>query len=293
MKWYWVVPFLFLAGCDNAKAEGANNMKVEAARINVELGKPIDNLLGSSPLEFTVDCLDAVNMCWYEIDLAGKKDLIDLSVTQPDSTLELKRVVGVDVVVDGDVTKDVENVVVTLRGLPDNSAHEENKKLVYNLINDLRSAGWKKYYFPSDPRISSSELDKFDWKESVFGMTPLSHPLFDSNHEMSMQQWLAGDGFYDWYLYSGQYIVHVKVQRRNSSTDPSRSGTYLVKVEFKSLENFWRTDFEEKNRPQWKTLFPERITQLLEKRSEVEAKAEAAGVMLDESYQPPRMEQVK
>ncbi|MBX8624754.1 hypothetical protein K4754_22175 [Pseudomonas glycinae] len=294
MRWYRAVLFLFLVGCDGAKTEGTENMNVEASRISVELGAPIDRLLGSSPLEFTPDCLDAVNMCWYELDVSGKKNaLIDLTITQPTSTLEIKRVVGVDVVVDGDVTKDIENVVVTLRGLPDNSSHEENKKLVYDLISDLRSAGWKKYYFPSDPRISSSELNKFDWKDSVFGVTPLSHPLFDSDHQMTMEQWLTNDGFYDWYLYSGQYIAHVKGQRRNSATDPSRSGTYLVKIEFKSLDNFWRTDFEEKDRPQWKKLFPDRIAQLLKKRSEAEVKAEAAGVSLDESYRAPKMEQVE
>lgn len=293
MKRLWVVPFLFLLGCGGEKTEGAKNMTIEATPMNVELGVPVDGLLGNSPLEFAVDCLDAVNTCWYEIDLTGKEELIDLSVIQPDSTLELKRVVGVDIVVNGDVTKNVENIVVTLRGLPDNSSHEENKKLVYKLISDLRSAGWKKYYFPSDPRIASSELDKFDWRDTVFGVTPLSHPLFDPNNEMSMQQWLAGDSFYDWYLYSGQYIAHVKVQKRNSAADPSSFGTYLVRVEFKSLDNFWRTDFEEKDRAQWKALFPDHLTQLLKKRSEVEAKAKAAGVALDESYQAPQMEQVR
>ncbi|MDR8367735.1 hypothetical protein [Pseudomonas sp. JL3] len=294
VKWYWILPFLCLAGCDSAKNEGANEMKNEAVNMSVELGSPVETLLKKGPLEFTADCLDAVNMCWYEIRRGGKDQaLMNVTVTQPDSSLEIKQVVGLNVVVDGDVTQDVEEVVLTLRGLPDNSSHEENKKLVYKLISDLKVGGWRKYYFPSDPRISSSELNKFDWKDDVFGGTPLSHPLFDPDHEMSLDDWLAGDGFYDWYLYSGHYISHIKVQRRNSATDPSRTGVYLVKIEFKSLDNFWRTDFEEAVRPRWKELFPAHLQQLLQRRSETEDQAQAAGVKIDESYKAPIMEQVR
>ncbi|MHC8336585.1 hypothetical protein [Pseudomonas sp. HLT2-19-2] len=190
-------------------------MENETINMSVELGSPVETQLKNGPLEFTADCLDAVNMCWYEIRRGGKdQSLMNVTVTQPDSTLEIKQVVGLNVVVDGDVTQDVDEVVMTLRGLPDNSSHEENKKLVYKLISDLKAGGWRKYYFPSDPRIFSSELNKFDWKDDVFGGTPLSHPLFDPDQEMSLDDWLAGDGFYDWYLYSGQYISHIKVQKK-------------------------------------------------------------------------------
>jgi hypothetical protein len=293
LKWYWILPFLCLVGCDSAENEGVSKMNTEAVKMNVELGAPVEALLAKSPLKFSADCLDAVNMCWYEIRRGGKDQaLMNVTVVQPESMFEIEKVVGLAVVVDSEVTTNVEEFVVTLRGLPDNSSHEDNKKLIYKLITDLKASGWRKYYFPSDPRISGSELDKFDWKSSVFGETPLSHPRFDPDHEMSLPDWLAGDGFYDWYMYSGQYVTHVKVQRRNSADDPSRTGVYLIKIEFKSLDNFWRTDFEEGVRPRWKELFPAHLQQLLKRRSETEIRAEAAGVKIDASYKAPEMEQI-
>ena len=177
--------------------------------------------------------------------------------------------------------------------MPDNSTHEENKKLVYALISDLKASGWKRYYYPSAPRITGAELSKLDRADSVFSNTPLTNPLFDADYEVSLSDWLATNGFYGSYMYSGDYLSHVAVQRRNSSADPERTGVYLITVEFMSLNDFWRTDFEQAVRPKWKALFPAHLQQLRNKRLSTEARAKAVGVSIDESYQPPNMERVK
>lgn len=142
MRWLLVLFFLSFAGCDSNKNEGENKLSNEMVSINVELGQSIDVLLKNSPVEFSEDCLAAVNMCWYEIRRGGKrKSLISVSVHQPEGTTLIEKVVGLNVVINGAQTKDVETLVVTLRGLPDNSSHEENKK--NHLRVDIRfKDGW-------------------------------------------------------------------------------------------------------------------------------------------------------
>lgn len=292
MRTLWLLAFLFLIGCDSSPKEGAHKVKSEVASINVHLGTPLETLIKQSPIEFVADCLSAVDMCWYEINREGKDQaLLDVIITQPKGRLELNRIVALNIVADGEVSKDVEEVEVTLRGLPDNSTHEGNRVLVYELINTLKKAGWQKYYFPSDPRIPGSQLSKFDWSSNVFGRSPLSHPLFDPDREMSLDQWKKAGMFYDWYLYSGDYLAHVKVLR-NSTVASEETGVYLIKVEFMSLDTFWRASFEEKDRPRWKELFPAHLETLLLQRSQAEAKAREDGVDIDLNYQAPTMERV-
>ena len=293
MRAYWVFLFVSLAGCDEAKKEGANKMKNKLANIEVMLGTPVEMLLKSSPLRFSTDCLAAVRMCWYEVRAGDKNQaLIDVSIGTPESTFLIKNTVNLNIVVDELETKNIENLSVTLRGLPDNSSHDENKEIIYALISNLKSAGWRKYYYPADPRISGAELSRFEVSGGVFDETPLSHPLFDVNYQMSLPEWLAVNNFYDWYMYNGDYIAHIKVQKTNSAADPSRTGVYLTNVNFMSLERFWRVDFDEAIRPKWKDFFSDRLHQLMSKRLKVEARAKAAGISIDENYLPPRMERV-
>ncbi|AZE47397.1 hypothetical protein C4K04_1709 [Pseudomonas chlororaphis] len=294
MKWFWFLFFICLVGCDGTKNEGEHKVSDEVASIHIELGSPVDTFLKTSPVDFTADCLEAVNTCWYELKRGGKgQKLLSVNISQPESVVELGEVVGVSIVKKGNITNNIESVDIVFRGLPDNSTHERNRAFVYKIMGDLKTAGWRKYYFPSDPRIAGSELDKFDWKNDVFGQNPLSHPLFDPDREMSLEQWVGVEGSYNWYLYSGGYIAHVTAQRRNSADDPSRTGVYVIEVEFSSLNNFWRTDFEEETRPQWKALFASHLQELLLRRSETEARAKAAGVVIEEGYKPPVMERSK
>jgi hypothetical protein len=293
VRGYCVLLILFLVGCDNTSKEGMDKMQNGLTIIDVNLGGAVADLISSSPLKFSTDCLAVVGMCWYEIRRGGKdQPLMNISVSWPEGTSLIKNAVGLNVLSDETQTKNVENFRVTLRGLPDNSPHAENKELVYELISELKASGWKRYYYPSTPRLSGTELIKSGLTGSAFGNTSLSNPLFDADYEMSLTEWLGTDGFYGWYMYSGDYISHVTAWRSSSLTDPALTGTYLINVKFMSLDNFWRKEFAEAVRPQWKELFPAHLQQLRNKRLISEARAKAAGISIDEDYLPPHMERV-
>ncbi|KTC34489.1 hypothetical protein AO265_27515 [Pseudomonas sp. ABAC61] len=288
MKLCYLLLPLILAGCDTPQDTAPNKTQSNSTNLHIPLGAPVVEFLEKSPVSFTADCLDAVNLCWYEADRQGA--LLDLSLSQPEGTLELDRVAGLQIAVDGNTSTHIQALNIDLRGLPDNSTHKANKELIYSLLGKLKRAGWQRYYFPSDPRISAVELNKLDWKESLLGTHPLSHPLFDANHEMSLEEWLGVRMFYDWYLYHGDYIAHVRVLRRDSKDTPRETGVYLLSLNLIALDTFWTTDFPEAQRAQWKTLFPAHLRQLLQRRSEAETRARAVGVNIEEGYCPPLME---
>ncbi|WP_053151911.1 hypothetical protein [Pseudomonas protegens] len=288
MKLCYLLLALFLAGCDNTQDTASNKTRSSVARLHISLGTPVAEFLEKSPVSFTADCLDAVNLCWYEADRQGA--LLDLSLSQPEGTLELDPVAGLQIAVDGHASSNIQALNINLRGLPDNSTHQANKELIYSLLEKLKSAGWQKYYFPSDPRISAVELKKLDWKESLLGSHPLSHPLFDANQEMSLDEWLGVGMFYDWYLYHGDYIAHVRALRYDSKDAPRQTGVYLISLNLSSLDRFWATDFAEQQRTHWKTLFPAHLKELLQRREAVETRARAVEVNIEDSYSPPLME---
>ncbi len=232
-------------------------------------------------------------MCWYKIKYrSGDPSLPAVRVAQGKSALTLESVTDVSIV-DAGINKNIEDFSVTLLGLPDDSSHDENKKLVCKVIDDLKSAGWKKYYYPADPRIPGSELGKLHSEDDMFGEFSLSQPRFDPDIELDMQQWLSVERFYSWYLYQDDVRVKLKVQRRDSDSSLQVSGTYLISLEFTSLDYNWRIDAKEEDRTRWQELFPARLKSLQLRREAAEKRARAAGVVIDESYEPPKIERLK
>lgn len=279
---------IFLAGCDKPQDTQPNRLTDTVASLHIPLAATVDEVIANSPVRFGADCLEAVDMCWYEADRQGA--LLDLSLSQPEGTLELDQVSGLSMTVDGQVSNHIQALNIDLRGLPDNSTHEQNKELIYRLIGNLKSAGWQAYYFPSDPRIPGAQWHKLDGQESLLGMTPLSHPLFDAKREMSLEEWLAVGTFYDWYLYQGNFIAHVRALRYDSKSAPLETAVYLISVNLMSLDRFWASHFAEHQRAHWKTLLPAQLQALQQRRSQAETRARAAGVTLEEGYAPPAIE---
>lgn len=289
MKPYWLLLAIFLSACDDVDDIGSTNMKAQHPVIEMQLHESIEKLIATSPLPLVPSCLKEVGMCWYEIDRsAGDPNLPTVVIRNGGQSLQLDHVFHITTVIDNQVGKDIDNIDLTLRSIPSNSRHEEYRDFIYSLIDKIKQAGWKHYYFPSDPRIPGIEAGKITSPDDVLGGYVMSHPWLDPNHKIDLERWLKFGSFYSWYFYNEGAYLHLKAWRRDADDAPRERATYLITLEFLTESEYWRGDFtEEDKKPHWKELLPERLEGYKQQREEAEDRARAAGIAIDENYRDP------
>jgi len=195
--------------------------------------------------------------------------------------------VGVTIYDDEVTQGHLDSVELTLRGVPSRSDVPVAKQFAYGVIHQILDAGWARYVFPDEPRIAGRESVNLPDCRKVFGYHVLVHPCFDPLYEMSDQQWLGGDRFYNWYFYRDGYYLRFKVWRSRDQKDPPGQASYLFNVEVESEQEFWSSHFKSEDRSQWKALLPGLLEKYRLRREEIETQVERAGIEIDRSYQDP------
>ncbi|MDR6915534.1 hypothetical protein J2X66_002402 [Pseudomonas sp. 3296] len=263
-------------------------MTNKTAPIEIAIHSPTKGIVDLSNNEFSQQCMKDLGLCWYKIDKsANDKNLPDVLVKNGSNSLSLSQLTNITIVTDERVSDKVENLNITLRGLPDNSSHEQNKIFIYELIENIKSSGWKHYYFVEDPRIPGSQAEKIDSPDHVLGHYVSSHPWLDPNYKIDIDRWLKIGSFYNWFFYNDGVYLHLKAWRHDSKDTPTKTGTYLISLEFQSEREYWKSSIPENERNRWEELLPEKLSNLHETRSTIEKKARAVGIEIDESYQDP------
>lgn len=182
-----------------------------------------------------------VNMCWYKVDnVFGVDDLPSVLV---DKSLQLDQITSLTIAIDQDLGCGIENLSLAVRGLPDNTGHEENQAFLYAMVRKIKTAGWVHYYAPSDPRISGSQSDKVELPEKVLGDYVLSHPWLDPDFKVDIKRWLKIDDFYDWHFHKNANYLTLRAWRRDSDDAPNKLGSYFVTLDFFSEREYWRAEF--------------------------------------------------
>lgn len=286
MRLKWPLVFLvFLTGCDN----GEPNMIHVVPTIKLALNVPIDRITENSLIGFSQECMKNLGLCWYKLEVIKNKGVLPrVSIAGVASALDLEQVLGVIIVIDESVGRDVENIDITLRGLPDNSTHEQNRAFILALIDSIKNAGWAHFFMPEDPRISGSQAEKINTPGAIFGQRVSSHPWLDPDYQVDLVRWLQNEEFYNWYFYSDSTYLHLKAWRLNSDEEPEERGTYLITLEFQSEREFWLSGVSNDNeRTHWKEFLPKRLESARMARLILEDKARAAGIEIDETYQDP------
>ncbi|MCO8314277.1 hypothetical protein [Pseudomonas mandelii] len=270
-------------------------MKNKIAPIEITLHAPIQNILDSSTTEFSQECMKDLELCWYKIDRsANDQNLPDVLVKNATSTIDIEKATNITIAIDERVGNSIENIDITLRGLPDNSTHEQYRDFIFQLIKNIKSSGWKRYYFPSAPRISGSQAAKIDTPDKVLGHYTSSHPWLDPDFLTDIDHWLKISPFYNWYFYNEGAYLHLKAWRHDSKDNPTKTGTYLITMEFMTEREYWVSGFsEDKDKARWTELLPARLKSYQETRRIIEEKARAKGIEIDESYQDPPIHALK
>lgn len=286
MKYLWIFLYsLLLAACNN----GESNMTNTPNNIEIELRGEIEKTMQNSPLEFSQECMSELDLCWYKFKKsANEKELPSITLKNESSSLSIEKATSITMVIDKKTGNTIENLDITVRGLPDNSPHEKQKDFIYDLLKKIQSAGWSHYYYPGDPRISGSQIRKIPSPDNVLGHLTSSHPWLDPNYELDIDRWLKIESFYNWYFYNDGVYLTFKAWRRDSKDTPDKTGTYLLSMEFLSERDFWSSGFtKDEEKARWKELLPAQLKRDHEARIAAENNARAAGIEIDENYKDP------
>ncbi len=263
-------------------------MEGQTTTVEISLHEDIKDVIARSPIPFKPDCLAAVGVCWYEMSRSpNSKELPTASVKTGSHTLLLKNTSRISTAVFDRYGSKIENIEIILRGLPDDSLHEDYQEAIYTLINGLQRADWKHYYHMSDPRISGKEMDKINTPEEILNTQVFSHPWLDPNYKIDLKRWFEIGPSYNWYFFNKDSYLHLQARHWLSKKAPEERGTYLVSLKFSTEAEFWRTPFQGKDKLRWKELLPDELVIAKKQRKELEAKARAAGIEIDELYQDP------
>lgn len=251
--------WLLLAGCDDNQSAHERSIIDNAAKpIEMTFFSPVSNLTAGSPVPFAESCMSQIGVCFYKIQRsANDKDLPTLNVVVNDRSLRLEQAINITVMADKGTSSNIEMASVILRGLPKGSTHEQYRQLIFNLITNIKDAGWSHFFMPEDPRVSGSQIQKVESPGKILGESVRSHPWLDPDYQLDINRWLKIGPFYNWYFYNGGSYLHLKAWRQDDDENPEQKATYLISLEFQSERQFWLSGVSDENdRAHWKQLLP-------------------------------------
>lgn len=281
---------ILIAGCDAHSVATLEGTHMDPpANIGIILNQPIDVLLERHPSCFSTECLAPVNICWYTVARRfSSPNLPSVTIKNDDRTLvDLQHVGNLSIAVNNRRGSEVRDVSLSIRGLPDDSLHSEQKDFIYKVLRQFISNGWVYLYPFSDPRIPGTESHKLNEAKHIFGQYVLSHPWLDPRHEVSIEHWIQSGSTYHWYFHQDGAYLHIRVQSSKSEAEPGERGTYLIQIKLMDESSYWREHFSSEQLNDWQKLLPELLEQYQRERAALEAKARAAGIEIENSYQNP------
>lgn len=281
MQAYMLMTML-LGGCTEESSNQDYDVGEQHPVVVIEMNTPFRLAMDNSPVPFEESCIDAISICSMEHN--RRMGDPNLPAVQIGGVL-LEQVARISIFADVSFSQNIESLRLTLRGLPSNSLHDEQRLFAYQIIDQLRAAGWQNYYSPADPRISSSEADKI--KRPREEAPVLSHAWMDPAYAMPLQRWNSVGFFYNWHFFKNGVYLHLRGWRKNSREAPEQRGTYLFTLNFQTENDYWRLSIPEEKRDNWQAEMPALISTLRGARKEAEAAARARGIEIDETYQDP------
>jgi len=99
-------------------------------------------------------------------------------------------------------------------GAKSTTKHEEAKEKMYEILEQIVDAGWKRYIFSSDPRICGKEALMAEQTDSNISGVGL-----DPNYFMNFKEWFS-ISMYTWrFYYHNEALMDVTLHRQGGDND--------------------------------------------------------------------------
>jgi hypothetical protein len=159
-------------------------------------------------------------------------------------------------------------------------SHDEARMRFFDLLKQIRQAGWKRWVKPNRPRLLG---------ENAFRYNATEYPIYslDDAYVLSLSDWMKLRDGSRWRFYQNGVYMVVKLYRDQSRMNPDLPGAYFIAIELAAQASQWRAEFVEEDRKKWKELYPDLRKKEALERIELEKKEQLQGYDVDSNYQNP------
>jgi len=162
-----------------------------------------------------------------------------------------------------------------------NIPHEEAREKFFSMLQKIRQAGWTRWIFPEDPRLSGEYAYHYQItkKDLNYCLDPELMP--------SMEVWMKLEDRSKWSFYLNDVFMNVRLSRDSSKMNPALPGAYFVSIDLYSKNEKQRLALADDDRKKWRELYPAIRKKYAQIRLDSENKLRGSNYKIDVKYKNP------
>ena len=150
--------------------------------------------------------------------------------------------------------------------------NELAKEKMYEILEQIVDAGWKRYIDGSAVRLCGKEAFRVQKDHSI-----LMKPYLDVNYFMNFEEWFSINTYHWEFFYKNEALMDVSLHKEHSGNDPHAQSGYFLSIDVKSVEEDLRSNFKPEERNNWRELWLKELPRYHQFRVKAEAEAVAKG----------------
>ena len=271
---------LLILGC---QPSSPNNARMPQS-IDIEVGESPQALMGRYGKAVDVDNKNeqAYGVIFYAVDWPASSQGA-VVIKNKKTELRLDTALRVSGSFDKAYTEEgISDYSISL-GIPprNNVTHEQARLQFHDMLKRIQQAGWTRWIYPENPRLPGVEAFRYRLVKDQ-GVDSL-----DPGYVPSLDEWMKLPDMTSWRFYLNGVYMDVQMSRDSKRMKVDEPGAYFVKIKLEGYANYWRTAFDEPDRPHWRALFPDLQRRMRAERARAEEKLKAQGYTIDSSYRNP------
>ncbi|MDP9603228.1 UNVERIFIED_ORG: hypothetical protein J2W38_003017 [Variovorax paradoxus] len=247
----------------------------------VEVGESPDAWIGRYGKQVDVNAKNH-GLKFYSLDWTAKNPG-QLTVRNGSSEIQLDVVLGAMGTFDDEYPGEGLSKIVITTGLSrgETIAHDEARQQFFALLKKIQNAGWKRWIYPGDPRLSGEESFRYQIAEDD------TFYSLDQSYLPPLGTWMKLSNRSQWKFFLNDAVLSVRFSRDQDRMKSDLPGAYIVWLELESKNEVQRSEFQGEERRKWKTLYPGARQKQLAERAKQEKKLQARGYKVDANYKNP------